>query len=308
LLAMGLFDSFKSLVSSKKKPSDGREIVYRKNVNIQKRFEVMRKSVSGTMSTFYMARDRETDHIVGLKIADPEKTQLFEQRFKTLKKPTEGKIAVQFEHPNVVKTYEHGITSDGESYMVMEYLKGSGMHTMIYDRDSMFEGRRLNLIRQMADALSSIHEAGFIHRDVCPRNYICSKDCQSSKLFDFGLSLPDEPAYHQPGNRTGTPLYMAPEIVRRKKTDHRVDIFAMGVSFYQLCTFELPWPNKDNTGLAALTHDTLPPEDILTHRAKLHPTLAQAIMTCLAVDPRQRHQTVQHFLKAIDGLESEDIR
>ena len=101
---------------------------------------------------------------------------------------------------------------------------------------------------------------------------------------------------------------VAPEIVRRKKTDNRVDIFAMGVSFYQLCTFELPWSSKDNTGLAALMHDTLPPEDILTYRAKLHPTLAQAIMTCLAVDPRQRHQTVQHFLKAIAGLESEDIR
>jgi eukaryotic-like serine/threonine-protein kinase len=303
---MGLFDSIKALLPWQKDMSDGREVVFRKNVNIKKRFEVIRKSVSGTMSTFYMARDRDTDHTIGLKIADSNKTGLFEQRFKTLKKPSEGKIAVQIEHPYVVKTYEYGTTTDGESYMVMEFLKGNGMHTMIYDQDSMLEGRRLNLLRQMAEALAAVHEAGFIHRDICPRNYICSRDCQSAKLFDFGLSLPDEKSFHQPGNRTGTPLYMAPEIIRRKWTDHRVDIFAMGVSFYQLCTFQLPWPSSDSTGLAALTHDTIPPEDILKYRSKLHPTLAAAIMTCLAVDPAKRYQTVNDFLRAIDGLTKED--
>jgi len=303
---MGLFDSIKALLPSQKNLSDGREVVFRKNVDIKKRFEVIRKSVSGTMSTFYMARDRDTDHIIGLKIADSNKTELFEQRFRTLKKPSEGKIAVQIEHAHVVKTYEYGKTSTGESYMVMEFLKGCGMHMMIYDQDSMLEGRRLNLLRQMAEALAAVHEAGFIHRDVCPRNYICSRDCQSAKLFDFGLSLPDERSYHQPGNRTGTPLYMAPEIIRRKWADHRVDIFAMGVSFYQLCTFHLPWPSTDNTGLAALTHDTIPPEDIFKYRSKIHPTLATAIMTCLAVDPAMRYQTVRDFLKAIDGLTSED--
>jgi len=303
---MGLFDNIKALFPSQKNLSDGREVVFRKKVDIKKRFEVIRKSVSGTMSTFYMARDRDTDHIIGLKIADSNKTELFEQRFKTLQKPSEGKIAVQIEHPHVVKTYEYGTTSNGESYMVMEFLKGNGMHTMIYDQDSMLEGRRLNLLRQMAEALAAVHESGFIHRDICPRNYICSRDCQSAKLFDFGLSLPNERSFHQPGNRTGTPLYMAPEIIRRKWTDHRVDVFAMGVSFYQLCTFHLPWPSSDNTGLAALTHDTIPPDDILKYRPKLHPTLAAAIMTCLSVEPTKRYQTVNDFLSAIDGLTSED--
>jgi len=303
---MGLFDSIKALLPSQKNTSNRREVVFRKNVNIQKRFEVIRKSVSGTMSTFYMARDRETDRVIGLKIADRNKTGLFEQRFKTLKKPSEGKIAVKIEHAYVVKTYEYGTTSNGESYMVMEFLKGNGMHAMIYDQDSMLEGRRLNLLRQMAEAIAAVHEAGFIHRDVCPRNFICSRDCQSAKLFDFGLSLPDEKSFHQPGNRTGTPLYMAPEIIRRKWTDHRVDIFAMGVSFYQLCTFHLPWPSSDHTGLAALTHDTIPPEDIFKYRPNLHPTLAAAIMTCLAVEPAKRYQTVNDFIKAIDSLTSED--
>lgn len=300
---MGLFDNVKALVGGKR-TEDSRQIVFRKNVNIEKRFEFVRAAVSGTMSQFFMARDRDTDRIVGLKIADSQKTALFEQRFKTLKKPSEGKIATQIEHPNVVKTYEYGIGTDKRNYLVMEYLKGSGLHAMIYDRDSMLEGKRLELIRQFAQALGAVHDAGFIHRDVCPRNFIAAPDCSSLKLIDFGLTLPDEPPFHQPGNRTGTPFYMAPEIVRRRKTDKRVDIFAMGVSFYQLLTFELPWPSTDASGLAALSHDTLEPTPILEYKPKLHPKLAEAIMVCMSVNPNDRPNSTGKFLQMISGVES----
>ncbi|MGC6449209.1 MAG: serine/threonine protein kinase [Pirellulaceae bacterium] len=300
---MGLFDNVKALVGGKR-TGDSRQIVFRKNVNIEKRFEFVRAAVSGTMSQFFMARDRDTDRIVGLKIADSQKTALFEQRFKSLKKPSEGKIATQIEHPNVVKTYEYGIGTDKRNYLVMEYLKGSGLHAMIYDRDSMLEGKRLELIRQFAQALGAVHDAGFIHRDVCPRNFIAAPDCSSLKLIDFGLTLPDEPPFHQPGNRTGTPFYMAPEIVRRRKTDKRVDIFAMGVSFYQLLTFELPWPSTDASGLAALSHDTLEPTPILEYKPKLHPKLAEAIMVCMSVNPNDRPNSTGKFLQMISGVES----
>ena len=303
---MGIFDNVKSLISGKRK-SGGRTVVFRKNVDLEKRFEFVRAAVSGTMSKFFMARDRETDRIVGLKIADSDKTALFEQRFKTLKKPSEGKIATQIEHPNVVKTYEYGTSTDKRKYLVMEYLKGNGQHAMIYDRDSMLEGKRLGLIRQFAEALGAVHDAGYIHRDVCPRNYIASPDCTSLKLFDFGLTLPDEPPFHQPGNRTGTPFYMAPEIVRRRKTDKRVDIFAMGVSFYQLLTFELPWPSTDASGLAALSHDTLAPTPILEYKPKLHPKLAEAIMACMSVDPKDRPQSTGKFLQSIASVESATV-
>lgn len=301
---MGLFDNVKSLVGGKPKSDGNQKTVYRKNVNIEKRFEFVRTAVSGTMSKFFMARDRETDRIVGLKIADSDKTALFEQRFKTLKKPPEGLIASKVEHPNVVRTYEYGVSTLKQNYLVMEYLKGSGLHAMIYDRDSILEGNRLSLIRQFAEALGAVHDAGFIHRDICPRNFITTPDCTALKLFDFGLSLPDEPSFHQPGNRTGTPLYMAPEIVRRRKTDHRVDIFAMGVSFYQLLTFELPWPSNDASGLAALTHDTLEPTPILQYKPKLHPKLAEAIMICMSVNPNDRPKSADKFLQMISGVES----
>ena len=97
---------------------------------------------------------------------------------------------------------------------------------------------------------------------------------------------------------------MAPEIVRRRKTDHRVDIFAMGVSCYQLLTFELPWPSNDASGLAALSHDTLKPTPILEYKPKMHPKLAEAIMTCMSVNPNDRPKTTDKFLQMISSVES----
>ena len=266
----------------------------------------MRRGVSGTMSQFFMAKDRDSDKVIGLKVADSEKTAPFEDRFRELKKPPEGRIAVEIEHPNVVTTYEYGTTTDGKSYVVMEYIKGKGLHKLLYDRESILEGRRVKLVRQMAQSIRAVHRAGFVHRDICPRNFICAPDCESLKLIDFGLTLPDQEVYHQPGNRTGTPLYMAPEIIRRRHTDHRVDIFAFGVTAYQTCTYELPWPVTDTTGLAALSHDTQKPEDILYYRPRLNKKLAAAIMKCIEANPKDRFRTMDDFLSEIKDCDSDD--
>ncbi len=290
---MGLFDRFQSMFQSDR-------------VDLRERFEILRKAISGTMSKFYMARDLKNDRIVGLKIADREKVATFEGRFKGLKKPTEGEIAINFHHPLVVETYEYGMTTEGVQYIVMEFVKGPGLQQLLNNRDEAIEGRRLQLIRQMAEALEYVHSQEFIHRDVCPRNFIFESDTGNVKLIDFGLSLPARKEFMQPGNRTGTPLYMAPEVVRRRWTDQRLDIFAMGVSAYQICTYEFPWPFTDTTGQAALAHDTQPPRDILAYRPALNKQLAKAIMRCIRPNPNDRPQAVTDFLKAIRQVEADD--
>ena len=166
--------------------------------------------------TFNMARDRETGKIVGLKILDKAKTDALEARFKGLKKPTEGEIASSFKHPRIVETFYHGMTTNDEQFVVMEFLDGPGLNSLLIGRSKLLDGNRLTLARQAAEALEAVHEAGFIHRDICPRNFVCSKDATSLKLIDFGLTLPAEKEFMLPGNRTGTPNYMAPEVVRRK--------------------------------------------------------------------------------------------
>lgn len=277
-------------------------------VDISERFETMREAVSGTMSNFYLAKDRTTGKLVGLKIGDREKVGAFEARFVGLKKPPEGEIAMGMKHPLIVETYEYGLTTKGLRYIVMEYVHGSGMQMLLHNRDPILEGKRVKLIRQMAEAIDYVHKSGYIHRDICPRNFICAADAESLKLIDFGLTLPAKKEFMQPGNRTGTPLYMAPEVVRRRWTDQRLDIFSLGVTAYQLCTYELPWPAADATGKAALAHDTQPPTDILELRPTLNKTLAKAIMQCMAVDPDKRPQSAEELLKMIRNVKNDDER
>ncbi len=274
-------------------------------VNLAERFQILSEAVNGTMSNFHRALDKKSNKTVGLKILDSEKTNAFESRFKLLKKPSEGEIGLALRHARIVETYETGKLNDGRRFIVMEYIEGTGLNSLIKAGSKSLDGNRLSLILQMAEALEAIHKAGFIHRDICPRNFIVANDGKTLKLIDFGLTLPDEPAYRQPGNRTGTPLYLAPEIVRRKQTDQRVDIFAFGVTCYQLCTGDFPWPGTDVTGTGALSHDTAPPEAILKKAPKLNKSLAKLIMQCIEPDPNARPQTAEAIVKQLRTIPSE---
>lgn len=291
---MGLLDKLTSMFKTESR------------CDVEARFERLRSSVFGTMSNFYVANDRVRKEIVGVKICDAEKVAFFESRFKGLNKPSEGEIATKMRHPNIVVTYEYGTTTKGLPYLVMEFVDGPGLQQLIYQKsEDMLNGRRLNLIRQMAESLKYVHEQGFIHRDICPRNYICFTNMEQIKMIDFGLTVPATKDFMQPGNRTGTPLYMSPEIVRRKPTDQRVDVFSFGVTCYHLCTFELPWPVGDASGLAALQHDTHPARDIFEYRPDLDRTLGNAIMAAMRPSLNDRTATMDQFLQQIRTVKSD---
>jgi eukaryotic-like serine/threonine-protein kinase len=295
---MGLFDKLLgSLGSGKGK---------RRVSDVEARFERLRSAVSGTMSNFIVARDRESDKIVGVKLCDLEKVTFFESRFKGLKKPSEGEIATSMHHPNIVKTLEYGLSTKGAPYLVMEFIDGPGLQTLIHNREAgLLEGKRLALILQMADALLYVHAQGYIHRDICPRNFICTSDVNHIKLIDFGLTIPATKEFMAPGNRTGTPLYMAPEIVRRRPTDQRVDIFSFGVTCYQLLTFEHPWPGSETSGLAALNHDTSNATDIFRHRPDLNKQLGGLVMQAIRPMPQDRIQSMEVFVKLLKQIAAE---
>lgn len=274
-------------------------------LNVKQRFEILREAISGTMSNFYMARDRQSGEVVGLKILDKKKTQQFEARFPGLKKPTEGEISYKLVHPNIVKTLEYGLTASGEQYLVMEFISGPGLNSLVIGRNrDMLENTRVPLIRQIASALDYVHKSGYIHRDLCPRNVMVEPNSGVLKLIDFGLTVPATEPYMQPGNRTGNPNYMAPELVRRQKTDQRIDVFALGVTCFEICTFELPW-SRGLTGAAAMDHATKPPNDIRELFPNLNEVLAEAIMSCLAQDLKKRCPSAEAFLARIKDVEHE---
>ena len=282
---MGILDKFKAMFSTNR-------------LDVSSRFELDRHATSGTMSNFHLAKEIGTGRVFGLKFLDVEKLEMFESRFKGLSKPSEGEIAMKLKHPRIVETIEYGFTTANRPYILMEFIEGQGLNTLIQEKSPILDGNRLALIRQMSEAIEAVHRAGYIHRDICPRNFIVAPNGKSLKLIDFGLTVPDQPEFRQPGNRTGTPLYMAPEIVRRRATDKRVDVFALGVTAFRLCTGEHPWSSGgDTTGKAALQHDTSKPKSILDIAPTLDKRLARAIMQCLESDPQKRPDSPEQFTR-----------
>ncbi|MCH2594641.1 MAG: serine/threonine protein kinase [Pirellulales bacterium] len=290
---MGISSFFKSILEGGK-------------VDISKRYEILRDAVSGTMSDFHMARDRETTQIVGLKILDKKKHEQLEMRFRGLEKPSEGEIATSFDHPRIVITQGYGLTTKGEQFLVMEFLEGPGLNSLIVGQSNLLDGNRLVLMRQAAEALQVVHDAGYIHRDICPRNYVCSPDATSLKLIDFGLTVPAQPEFMQPGIRTGTPNYMSPEVVRRKHTDQRLDIFAYGVSMYEMFAFELPWQRGSGDGRAAMNHGLTKPTPLSHYYPSIHPKIEEIIFKCMEPDVNDRIQTISEVLSSIAPLSHED--
>ena len=276
-------------------------------LDVAARFTLDRHAYTGTMSKFHVAKEMGTGNVYGIKLLDNEKLKLFQARFKGLNKPSEGEIGMEIDNPLVAKTFESGTTTTGIEYILMEYIDGPGVNVLVKQRNQNFIPFRLNLIREMAISLQAVHDAGFIHRDICPRNFICAENLESLKLIDFGLTVPNKAPYRLPGNRTGTPQYMAPEIVRRRNTDQRVDLFAFGVTVYRVLTFEHPWGTTDTTGLAALAHDTRRFTDIREHRPNLHPKLVEAVHQCLTVDPGKRMDSCKRFLNRIREVKQEDL-
>lgn len=266
-------------------------------LNVAKRFPVQRGVISGGMSRFCRASDSETGRIVGLKIVDLKKLAAYECRFKGLVKPSEGEISVQLRHSNIVHTFEHGITTEGSPYLIIEYLEGPNLRSALASRAFCLANRRIHFLQQAAEAIAATHEAGFIHRNICPRHFILTNNQNDIKLIDFGMSLPATGDFMRPGNRSGTLDYMAPELIRLQPTDQRLDIFAFGVTAYEMCSFELPWPHG-TTGASVMSHEQ-PAIDIRQYCPGIAPMLAKAIHSCIESDVSSRCPSMRAFLQMI---------
>jgi len=267
-------------------------------VDLSTRFERLKEAVAGTMSKFYKARDLQSGMIVGLKLLDSKKVDPIEARYRGLDKPSEGEIGSQIHGDNIVKTLEWGVARDGTKFVVQEYIEGPGLHMLLGRRTAMDAAERIDLVRQAAKALAAVHGAGFVHRDICPRNFLLEPGGRLV-LIDFGLTVPDRPAFMQPGNRVGTPSYMAPEVVRRRQSDHRLDIFSFGVSAYEILTNQMPWP-RGGSGHAAMRSSD--PTDIREYWPDIPEALARLVMSCLSADPDGRPASVENIVAALDGL------
>lgn len=267
---------------------------------VDKRFDLLGRTGQGSMSKVWRARDKNIAKTVCLKVLDKEKTAKFDARFQGLKKPPEGTILALLKHQNIVQTYEHGFTNKGEQYIVMELIEGVGLNFLIETKAKQLEGNRVNFLSQIADGLDFMHKLGFLHRDICPRNIMVTQD-NIVKLIDFGLSIPYKPEFCRPGNRTGTPDYLAPELIKRVTTDHRVDLFALGVTAYEMYTGTFPWEKADSMQ-TLLSHMNMSGRDPREHKPDMDKKTAEFLIKSIEREPSQRFQTAVEFREALKAL------
>lgn len=220
-------------------------------VNLDRRFTLVTESGQGSMSKVYRAIDNQTGASICLKVQIPSKNVAAAARAERLDRPDEGQIGLRIFHPNVVRTLEAGLSTRGEHFVVMEFIDGVSLQFIRETRSTPKLEDKLELLAQAAEGLAAVHEAGFIHHDVGPRNFLTNRE-GVVKLIDFGLTVPNTPAFRRPGNRTGTLHYMAPELIRREPTDERLDIFSFGAMAFEFLTDKLPF--DATSSMAAMLH------------------------------------------------------
>lgn len=258
-------------------------------IDINSRFDLITRIGQGSMSKVWKALDRISGHTVAVKVLDKAKLIRLDRRFVGMNKPTEGEVAVTLRHKNIVRTLEHGITKDDEQFLVMEYVDGKGLSYYVDTQNERMRRHRLDYMIQLGDAIDYLHRHRWIHRDICPRNMIVADD-DTLKLIDFGLVVPNTEPFQAPGNRTGTAAYMAPELIKRMRTDERIDIFSYAVSCYEMYTKKMPWDTGD-TLESVMQAINKPPRDIHKLVPKLDKQIAATIMDGLEQDPDNRWQS-----------------
>jgi eukaryotic-like serine/threonine-protein kinase len=278
-----------------------------KKADLAKRWDLRGRTGQGSMSRVFQAYDKELGRTVALKLLDKEKTKKFEARFTAmgLKKPPEGEICLGLRHDNCVRTYEHGITTQGEPYLVMEWIEGLGLNYLVETKNAQLVGNRVNYLNQLADALHYLHESKYLHRDLCPRNVMVDKE-GVVKLIDFGLTIPYTTQFCQPGNRTGTSDYLPPELIKRKQTDHRVDMFALGVTAFEMFTFALPWERTASSEENLRRRLNTPPRQPLDLNPKLTAEVQAVLLKGIAKEPEGRYGSPREFKEALAGLRKQD--
>ncbi len=298
---MGLFDGFKKLFAK----GDGSK--KRKVITLAKRFDLQGRTGQGSMSKVWKAYDRELGRVVALKVLDKLKTIKFEEKFKLqgLKKPPEGEICAGLRHENIAKTYEHGLTNIGEPYLVLEWIEGLGLNYLIENRHPQLQGHRIAFLGQLCDAIDYLHGEKYLHRDLCPRNVMVSAE-GVVKLIDFGLTIPYTPPFCQPGNRTGTVDYLAPEVIKRSTTDHRVDMFALGCTAFEVFTGQLPWEKSISSEETLRRHLNTPPRNAQDLMPELDDEVTRILMKSIDRDKMKRYASAKDFKEAFAKLRKQD--
>ena len=243
----------------------------------------------GGMGTVYKATHRELDRPVAVKVLHThlQDDAAFAERFVR-----EARTLARLDHPNIVRVYDFG-HREGLYYLVMEFVDGATLRQAIA-AGGMAPKDALALVPRICEALQYAHDQGVVHRDIKPENILIDLD-GAAKIADFGLAkltgASTESRLTQTATVMGTPHYMAPEQIEKPaEVDHRADIYALGVVFYEMLTGELPVGR-------------FPPP---SQKVEVDVRLDQVVLRTLEKEPSLRYQQASELGTAVESLSDPD--
>ncbi len=250
-------------------------------------FEITKMIGRGGMGVVYLARDTKLKRSVALKsipakLADDS---ISRNRFRR-----EAELLASLNHPNIAVIHEI-IEEDKSGYLILEYVPGQTLaeriaHEPLELKEALFIGQ------QVADAISTAHEKGVVHRDLKPGNIKITPEGRV-KVLDFGLAKPtfsedrkSDVTATEPGHILGTPAYMSPEQARGKPIDHRTDIWSFGCIMYEMLTGRLPFQGETATDTLATIIERQPDWEALPQ--EIPANIRALLRRCLEKNPDRR--------------------
>ena len=263
------------------------------------KYELLERVGQGGMAAVYKAHQPTIDRFVAVKVLHSHLAENAEflERFKR-----EAKGLGSLRHPHIVSVIDFDV-ADGWYYMVMDFIEGETLESVLARRGRLPVDEALALTAQLAGALEYAHQNGRIHRDIKPSNVMFIDEAkQHAVITDFGLTrLLDNATITISGTIAGTPAYMSPEAAQGQKTDARGDIYGLGVMLYEMVTGQRPYVGE--TPLSVIMKVVLEP---LPSALSLYPDLSPAVdaiinkATAKAIE--DRYQTAGEMRQAIEAI------
>ncbi|MCP5094217.1 MAG: protein kinase, partial [Chloroflexi bacterium] len=254
----------------------------------------------GGMAEVYLAQDTTLQRPVALKIMRRElaEDETFIARFNR-----EALSVARLHHPNIVQIYTAGTTADKRPYLAMQYVSGGTLKDILqklHKRNQRLPVRdTLRLIRQIADALDTAHQAGIVHRDIKPSNILMHPD-GTPILTDLGIAAVSSATQLTRTDVTmGTPHYMSPEQAQGSKIDHRADLYALGIILYELLSGAVPFTG--DSPIAVLNqHVNEPPQPLALVQPGLNDATYHVVEMALQKNVARRFRSAREMMAAID--------
>ena len=258
---------------------------------LNNRYKLLAQVAAGGMALVYKAQDTMLNRIVAVKILRESFAEdpAFQKRFVR-----EAQSAANLSHPNIVTVYDFG--RDGErQYIVMEYVEGRDLKSVIRGEGPFPVARALNIAAQICAGVGAAHRLGVVHCDVKPQNVILTSEGQV-KVTDFGIARAFSAA--APVGYTesvwGTPHYFSPEQAEGSQPTPASDVYSIGVILFEMLTGRLPFEG-DNQQQLALAHLRDAPPPVTQFNPHIPLQIEQIVRQTLAKEPAQRYRTADQL-------------